>query len=50
VGGSLEKCVSRLAAALLLFWRRRRALENTIELIALFVESVTDDDDFAHKL
>ena len=27
-----------------------RDVEKTIELIARFVESVTDDDDFAHKL
>ena len=27
-----------------------RSVEKTIELIARFVESVTDDDDFAHKL
>jgi hypothetical protein len=27
-----------------------RGVEQTIELIARFVESVTDEDDFAHKL
>ena len=27
-----------------------RDVEKTIELIAAFVESVTEDDDFAHKL
>ena len=27
-----------------------RDMEKTIELIPRFVESVTDDDDFAHKL
>ncbi len=27
-----------------------RDVEQTIELITRFVESVTDDDDFAHKL
>jgi putative aminopeptidase FrvX len=27
-----------------------RDVEKTIELIARFVESVTDDDDFVHKL
>ena len=27
-----------------------RDVEKTIELIARFVESVTDEDDFAHKL
>ncbi len=27
-----------------------RDVEKTIELIAAFVESVTEDDDFAHRL